>query len=374
MDYDKSPIRFFAPGRVNLIGEHIDYNGGVVMPVTISLGVYADVNYRDDNTIRIASAGFDGEVNISLDDTLSYDKTAGWTNYPIGVIKTMLEANYKIKGFNAYFSSTLPQGAGLSSSAAIEILTGCIAAYSTTLNDEDIDRKKLAEICQKAENNFIGVNCGIMDQFAIALGKKDFALLLNTVNLKYQYIPIKLDKYSLVILNTNKSRKLSSSQYNQRLIECQQALDILNQSVEVDNLVDATLLEINKYIKDTMLNKRAKHVVSENQRVFQVMSQLQQGHISKFGEILNSSHESLRDNFEVSCPELDTIVNEAIKQKECFGARMVGAGFGGCAIAIVETHKLKRFEKHVGHTYKSATGLEAEFYVCDIVDGVSVVK
>lgn len=357
---------FFSPGRVNLIGEHIDYNGGLVFPCALSIGIYAAVGYRDDDKVRLVSKNMVNKVEFSLKD-IQYKEEDGWGNYPKGVIKYILQEGYQLKGADIYLESDLPDGAGLSSSAALEVLIGYIMLYPI-LGDK-IDRVWLSLLCQRAENEFIGVNCGIMDQFSVAMGKRDHAILLNCDTLEYEYVPFKLDGYTLVIMDTNKKRELSESKYNERRSECDKVLSILKNYRRIENLCQATLEDLN-YIDDEILKRRARHVITENERVKRAVELLKEGDISGFGELLIKSHESLRDDYEVTGIHLDTMVEEALKIDGCNGARMTGAGFGGCAIAIVNSKKENEFIKNVDEIYKFKTGLIPKFYTCSIEDGV----
>lgn len=365
---------FFSPGRVNLIGEHIDYNGGFVFPGALTIGIYGAVRYRNDNLIRMRSKNFKGEVIINTDKALEYRKEDDWGNYPKGVIKELIDRGHKIKGMDLLFKSDLPDSAGLSSSAALEVLTGYIALYS---EDPDIiNRVELSKLCQQAENKFIGVNCGIMDQFSVALGKKDNAILLNCNTLYYEYVPFNLGKHSLVIMNTNKKRELADSKYNERRGECEEALRLINSfgMKRLNNLCEATREDIEKYISDDTIKRRAIHAVTENDRVKTAVKMLQKGDIKAFGELMTKSHESLKDNYEVTGFHLDTIVNEALKIKGCIGARMTGAGFGGCAIALTQNEKIEEFKAAVAEGYEKNTGIRPEFYVSNIGDGVHMIE
>ncbi|MBK5253442.1 MAG: galactokinase [Peptostreptococcaceae bacterium] len=363
--------RYFAPGRVNLIGEHIDYNGGKVLPCAISLGIYGSFVKRNDDKIHLYSNDFSefGEIEISLND-LEYNEEDSWTNYVKGVIVTLKKHGYKIdKGFNLYCNSDLPKGAGLSSSACLEMLV----AYA--INNEyelGIPNEELAVIGKEAENNFIGVQCGIMDQFAIAMGKKDNAIYLDTNNLEYKYVPAIFDDLTLVICNTNKERKLSESKYNQRVEECKEILSYLNKEHDYKNLVDISLKEYedNKnLIPDETHIRRGRHVVTECERTNKANTALINGDFVEFGKLLNESHKSLKEDYEVTGIELDTIVEAAVSQEGVLGARMTGAGFGGCAIALVRNEELNNFIKSVSEIYKKEIGYTPSFYPVEIVDG-----
>ena len=362
---------FFAPGRVNLIGEHTDYNGGHVFPCALTMGTYAVARKRDDNKLRFYSMNFEnlGVLESTIDE-LKYNSKENWTNYPKSMIWAMKEDGFNIdKGFDIVYYGTIPNGAGLSSSASIEVLTGFVLK---DLFDLDVDMTKIALLGQKAENKYIGVNCGIMDQFIIANGKKDCAVFLDTSNLKYEYAPVKLDGAKIVIMNTNKQRGLGDSKYNERRAECEQALKELQQKLDINSLGELTEeeFEANKnLIKDEKRRKRAKHAVYENQRTVKAVKALEEGNIELLGKLMVASHESLRDDYEVTGKELDTLVSESLKQDGVIGARMTGAGFGGCAVSIVKSDKVDDFIKNVGKGYKDKIGYDADFYAVEIGDG-----
>lgn len=365
---------FFSPGRVNLIGEHIDYNGGLVFPCALTIGIFGSVRYRNDNIIRLRSKNIKGEVVINIDENLDYKAEDGWGNYPKGVIKELLLRGHNIKGMDILIYSNLPDGSGLSSSAALEVLIAYIMLY--TEKGEPIDRVELSKMCQKVENKFIGVNCGIMDQFSVALGKKNNAIVLDCNTLFYEYAPMNLHQYLLVIMNTNKKRELAESKYNERRQQCEEALDCINKnkSEKINNLCQASLEDIQKYIHDEVIKKRAVHVVTENQRVKSSVDKLKSGDIEGFGQLMIKSHESLRKDYEVTGINLDTIVEEALKAEGCIGARMTGAGFGGCAIALVTKEKIDYFKETVSSGYEKVTRIKPEFYTSDIGDGVSLIS
>lgn len=362
---------YFAPGRVNLIGEHIDYNGGHVLPCALTIGTYAVVRKRDDNTLRFYSMNFSelGVLESTIDD-LEFKEDDAWIIYPKGVIWEMKEEGYNINtGFDIVYFGTIPNGSGLSSSASIEVLTGVVLKDLFNL---DIDMVKLALIGQKAENEYVGVNCGIMDQFIIANGKKDNAVFLNTASLKYEYAPLELNDEKIVIINSNKKRSLNESKYNERREECDKALKELQVKLNIKTLGDLTEKEFedNKYlIKDITRQKRAKHAVYENQRTIKAVEVLKSGNVNMFGKLMIESHNSLRDDYEVTGKELDTLVEETLKQDGVIGARMTGAGFGGCAVSIVKNDKVDNLIQNVGKSYKEKTGYNADFYVVDIGNG-----
>lgn len=362
---------YFAPGRVNLIGEHTDYNGGHVFPCALTMGTYAVARKRNDNKIRLYSMNFEnlGILESTIDD-LKYNKSENWINYPKSMIWAMKEEGFNIdKGFDIVYLGTIPNGAGLSSSASIEVLTGFVLK---DLFDLDVDMTKIALLGQKAENKYIGVNCGIMDQFIIANGKKDCAIFLDTANLEYEYAPVKLENAKIVIMNTNKKRGLGDSKYNERRAECEEALRELQQKLNIKSLGELTEEEFEEnkdLIKSETRQKRAKHAVYENQRTIKAVKALKENKIDLFGELMIASHNSLRDDYEVTGKELDTLVEESLKQDGVIGARMTGAGFGGCTVSIVKSDKVDDFIKNVGKSYKDKIGYEADFYAVEIGDG-----
>lgn len=366
----EGPIRtFFAPGRVNLIGEHIDYNGGYVFPCAISFGTYAIVRKREDNKIRFASTNLSYETELTLEN-IQYEEKDDWVNYPKGVIKYFQESGSTVGGFDILYSGNIPNGAGLSSSASVEVLTAYILNELFQCNKTLID---MVKISQKAENHFVGVNSGIMDQFAVAMGKKDQAILLDCNTLDYDYVPLELKGAKLVIANTNKRRGLADSKYNERRSECEQAVEDLQKVLDIETLgeLDAlTFEEYKKFIKDPIHQKRASHAVYENIRVKEAVKKLNAGDLAAFGELMNQSHISLRDLYEVTGVELDTMVEEAWKIPGVIGSRMTGAGFGGCTISIVEADAVETFITEVGENYNKRTGLQADIYVAEVGAGV----
>jgi len=360
---------FFAPGRVNLIGEHIDYNGGFVFPGALTIGIAALARVRNDHFIRMNSLNTDQEVMVDIGGEIHFDEKDDWGNYPKGVFHFLREEGYPLRGYDILYWGDLPDGAGLSSSAAIEVVTSFLMR---TLNPsgQEMDRVWLARFCQKVENQYIKVNSGIMDQFIVAMGKKDHALLLNTDSLEYQHIPFQLKDYSLVIMNTNKRRELAESKYNERRAECDQVLAILNQQHNYRDLCSAPLEAVEELIKDDTLRKRARHVISENGRVLRAVEVLKNGDLTTFGQLLNESHHSLQHDYEVTGDALDTIAYESQRQPGCLGARMTGAGFGGCAIALVKNENVEAFKQKVSEAYTRKIGLKADFYPSQIGDGV----
>jgi galactokinase len=363
---------FFSPGRVNLIGEHIDYNGGHVFPAALSLGIYGGIRFRSDQLITLKSTNASPVITVNLDQPVTYVPADGWANYPKGVIKHLLADGHVLKGCDILFSGNLPDGAGLSSSAALLVLVTFMLRY--TGGEKDIDRVELAKFCQKVENQFMGVNCGIMDQFSVAMGKQDSAILLNCDTLLYKYTPFALGEYSLVIMNTNKKRELAESKYNQRRSECEQVLEIIKEHRQVTSLCQVSLADIEAYVKDDILYRRARHAISENNRVLLAVSLLEQRDIIGFAKLMIQSHMSLKNDYEVTGLELDSIVENALKIPECIGARMTGAGFGGCAIALVATKSLKQFKSAVAQEYQKETGLIPDFYTANIADGVKAIN
>ena len=362
---------FFAPGRVNLIGEHTDYNGGNVFPCAIDKGTYGLVKKRNDRRFRMYSENFAdlGVMEFTLDE-LTNDKKHDWANYPKGVIKMFLEAGQKIdSGFDILFSGNIPNGAGLSSSASIEMLTAIVLKDLFHLS---IDPVEMAQLGKKTENLFIGVNSGIMDQFAVAMGKKDHAILLDCNTLKYDYVPVVLKDEVIVIANTNKRRGLADSKYNERRAECDEALAELQTKLPIKALGELSIeqFEANKdLIKSPVRQKRAKHAVYENQRTLKAQKELSAGNLAEFGKLMNQSHISLRDDYEVTGVELDTLAALAWEQPGVVGSRMTGAGFGGCTVSIVKKDKVDDFIKNVGEAYKNKIVYAEVFYIAYVSDG-----
>ena len=360
---------FFSPGRVNLIGEHTDYNGGFVFPCALDFGTYAVAVKRNDNIFRMYSKNFEnlGIIEFSLDRLIN-EPQDNWANYPKGVIKTFLEAGFNINsGFDVLFYGNIPNGAGLSSSASIELATSVILKDLFNL---DVDMVSMVKLSQKAENKFIGVNCGIMDQFAIGMGN---AILLDCNTLNYQYAPVVLNGASIVIANTNKKRGLADSKYNERRGSCEAAVKVLNENgIDIKYLGELSVErfnEIKHLITDEEQLKRATHAVTENERTKVAVEKLNAGDIEAFGQLMNQSHISLRDDYEVTGFELDSLVEAAWEAEGVIGARMTGAGFGGCTVSIVKDEFIESFKKSVGEKYTAKTGLVADFYVAKIGDG-----
>ena len=363
--------QFFAPGRVNLIGEHTDYNGGNVFPCAIDRGTYGLVSKRADRTFRMYSENFAdlGVMEFTLDELVN-DKKHDWANYPKGVIKMFVEEGFKIdSGFDFLVSGNIPNGAGLSSSASIEMLTGIVLKDLFHLS---IDPIAMALLGKKVENLFIGVNSGIMDQFAVAMGKKDHAILLDCNTLKYDYVPVVLKDEVIVIANTNKRRGLADSKYNERRAECDEALAELQTKLPIKALGELSIeeFEANKdLIKSPIRQKRAKHAVYENQRTLKAQKELSASNLAEFGKLMNQSHISLRDDYEVTGVELDTLAALAWEQPGVVGSRMTGAGFGGCTVSIVKKDKVDDFIKNVGEAYKNKIGYAADFYIAAVSEG-----
>lgn len=364
---------FFSPSRINIIGEHIDYNGGMVMPCSIALGTYGIARKRNDHVIKLASVNFSSDVISTSLNELVNDKKQGWANYAKGVIYHLLHAGYNAGGMDILVEGNIPNGAGLSSSASLEMLIGEIV--NVLFNEGKIERIELVKLCQKAENEFVGVMCGIMDQFAIGMGKKNKSILLNCETLQYEYIDFDLKDYIIVIMNTNKRRELNDSKYNKRRSECEEALKIIKEHAEIENLCQLSIDDFQKYsifIRDEVIRKRAEHVVYENHRVKKASIALKNGEIEELGELLKQSHKSLKNLYEVTGRELDTIVSAANSLSYCSGARMTGAGFGGCAIALVKENMVHEFIKYVYEIYTEKIGYNADFYITGIGDGTKM--
>ena len=370
----KDAKAYFAPGRVNLIGEHTDYNGGHVFPCALTIGTYGVARKRNDNKLRFYSMNFEklGIIESSLEDLVP-SKEADWTNYPKGVMWAFGEKGMKVPcGMDLLLNGNIPNGSGLSSSASVEVLTGFILRDFFGF---DVTNQDLALIGQYSENHFNKVNCGIMDQFAIAMGKKNNAIFLDTDDLSYEYAPIALDGAKIVIACSNKKRGLGDSKYNERRSECETALAELQQVVKIDSLGDLDEQTFEKFasiIKSDVRRRRAKHAVYENQRTIRAVEALKANDVTEFGQLMNASHVSLRDDYEVTGIELDTLVEEAWKIDGVIGSRMTGAGFGGCTVSIVKDEAIDTFIEKVGAAYKSKIGYAADFYVVEIGDGPSV--
>ena len=369
--YEKDVRVFFSPGRVNLIGEHTDYNGGHVFPCALSFGTYGAISQRDDKIVRMYSENFEDKGIISFEiDNLKNEEEHDWANYPKGVIDVLRKHGYDVnQGFDMVVYGNIPNGAGLSSSASLELL---MAVMMNDIHQFNIDRVELVKYCQEAENNFIGVNCGIMDQFSIGMGQDSSAILLDCNTLDYKYSTVDLKDEVIVIANTNKRRGLADSKYNERRSECEEALKELQTELKISTLGELTEDEFEKnkhLIKSDIRAKRAKHAVYENQRTLKAVKALEDNDIETFGKLMNQSHNSLRDDYEVTGKELDTLVDLASKHEGTVGARMTGAGFGGCTVSIVKRNNVDDFINNVGKQYKEIIGYDADFYVANIGSG-----
>lgn len=365
---------FFSPGRINLIGEHTDYNGGHVFPAAISLGTYGAARKRDDQILRFFSGNFEekGIIEMSLEN-LHFEPEHNWTNYPKGVLHFVQEAGHTIdRGMDVYVYGNIPNGSGLSSSASLELLTGVIAEK---LFDLQLERLDLVKIGKLTENEFIGVNSGIMDQFAIGMGADQRAIYLDTDTLEYDLVPLDLQDNVVVIMNTNKRRELADSKYNERRAECEKAVEELNRKLSIAILGELDEWSFDEYsylIEDENRLKRARHAVLENQRTLQASTALQAGDLNKFGRLMNASHVSLEHDYEVTGLELDTLVHTAWEQEGVLGARMTGAGFGGCAIALVAKDAVESFKENVGRKYQEVVGYAPSFYIAEVAGGSRV--
>ncbi len=357
----------FAPGRVNLIGEHTDYNGGYVLPCALHFGTYILVRKNGTGQINMATMNFEYSTAIPVSEMVKQDKK--WVNYPMGVMDQLIKRGFRMEGMDLLFYGDVPNAAGLSSSASIEMVTA--TAVNDLLNLK-LDMIDLVRLGQKAENEFVGVNCGIMDQFAAGMSRKNHALFLDCSTLEFELIPLLLADYKLIISNTNKRRGLADSKYNERRSECDQSVEYLSHANAIKQLGDidyTRFVEIQHLIPNETIRRRAKHVVSENQRVLDAVEALKNSDLTKFGELMNQSHDSLRDDYEVTGMELDTLVSEARKIKGVIGSRMTGAGFGGCTVSLVHQDSVDPFINEVGLYYQSKTGLAPDFYVAETGDG-----
>ena len=373
---DKSDLRVFrSPGRVNMIGEHTDYNGGFVFPAALTMNTTIVVRKRNDNVIRLKATDLDVLVEAETDKLDTY-RDLKWGNYQLGVAYMLQNAGYDIVGCDMLYNDTVPHGSGLSSSAAIEVATAlCFATFSNEKNgiDEKINMIEMAKLGQKAENEYCGVNCGIMDQFASAMGKKDHAIFLKCDDLTFDYAPLKLDGKKIILSNTKKKHALGDSKYNERRSECEKGFEILHAAMPEKNClgeISVAEFEANKHlIEDEVVQRRIKHVIYEDERVLASIEALKNGDIAKFGEYMNLSHDSLRYDYEVTGDELDAMVEEARKIDGVIGSRMTGGGFGGCTVSIVNDESVDNFISEVGKNYETRTGITPEFYVSDIGDG-----
>lgn len=361
-------VSFHSPGRVNLIGEHTDYNGGYVFPCALSFGTYGVARKRSDAVLNFASANMNLKVSCSLDD-LAYKEEHDWANYLKGVAIEFKKLGHELGGMDILISGNIPNGAGLSSSASIELLMSVIL---NNLYNCNIDMVEMVKLSQRAENQYIGVNCGIMDQFAIGMGKKDNAILLDCMNLKYEYVPAELGDHKLIIANTNKCRGLTDSKYNERRAECDKAVEFLNKELDIKLLADIRPDQFRQYkhlITDPIVSKRAEHVVYEIKRTLDAVEALRAGDIAQFGRLMIQSHNSLRDLYEVTGIELDTLVAEALNVEGTIGSRMTGAGFGGCTVSVVKSEFVDAFIEKVDLAYTRKIGYSPSFYIAEIGDG-----
>jgi galactokinase len=369
----KKPVSFFSPGRVNLIGEHTDYNGGFVFPCALNFGTYLLIRKTDDNVLKFSTINFNDDAHTEIKGLFT-NTGKKWINYPLGVINEFLKRSVKITGLELLYYGDLPNGAGLSSSASIEIVT---AVALNQLFNSGFSTLELVKMSQKAENEFVGMNCGIMDQFAVGFGKKDHAIFLNCDTLLFENIPVELNDCSLIITNTNKRRGLTDSKYNERRSECDKAVELLQRYKPLRNLSELNTNEIailDQFIDDPVVRRRARHVISENGRVIEAVNVLKNNNIVRFGELMNQSHDSLKDDYEVTGNELDTLVYEGRKLPGVLGTRMTGAGFGGCTVSIVKKSDSAKFMSDLASVYKLKTGLIPEFYQPEIEDGARRLK
>ena len=364
----EKPVLFFSPGRVNLIGEHTDQNCEDIFPCALNYGTYLLIRKIKGNTLKFSTINFNDDFETELKG-LFLNTGKKWINYPLGVINEFIKKGVKLSGLEFLYYGDVPNGAGLSSSASIEMVT------SVALNEffnAALSTLDLVKMSQKAENEFVGMNCGIMDQFAVGFGKKDHAIFLNCDTLSFENVPLILTDCSLIITNTNKRRGLTDSKYNERRSECDKAVELLQLYKPIRNLSELNNGEINileKYIKDPVIRKRAKHVISENGRVIEAVSALKKNNIKRFGELMNQSHDSLKDDYEVTGIELDTLVYEGRKLPGVIGSRMTGAGFGGCTISIVRKADSAKYMTTLSSIYQKKTGLVPDFYQPEIGDG-----
>ena len=360
---------FFAPGRVNLIGEHTDYNGGYVLPCSLEFGTYLLVRTTVETKLRFKSMNFPMTAEVCQKFEIK-PMGSEWVNYPLGVIKEFFNRKLPVPGMELLYAGDIPNGAGLSSSASIEVVT----AYAiNSLMQLGLTNFELVKISQLAENEFVGMQCGIMDQFAVTMGVRDHAIFLNCDTLDYDVVPLQLGDYKIVISNTNKKRKLADSKYNERRSHCEEAVKILGKEISLKNLSELNVNNFNRLqnkISDPIIRKRAKHVIFENQRVLDSVKALKSNDLIRMGQLMYESHESLKNDYEVSCDELDILVDEAKKVDGVLGSRMTGGGFGGCTVSLVNHSKVEIFQKEVGKNYKAKTGLTPDFYVAEIGDGV----
>lgn len=363
----KAEHAFFAPGRVNLIGEHTDYNGGLVFPCALSFGTYLLISKRNDRKNCFDSVNMD--FNATVDANAFVDKPTEWIKYPLGVMKEFADRGFNVWGYDLLYYGNIPNGAGLSSSASIEVVT---AVMLNEMTGAGLDMVELVKISQKAENVYVGVNCGIMDQFAVGMGKMNNAIALDCATLKYDYVPLAMKGYKLVIANTNKKRGLADSKYNERRSECDEAVAAISTTHKINFLCELTEEEFAQYsslIQNRTVCRRAKHAVLENQRVVKAINALKAGDLKMFGQLMNASHKSLKEDYEVTGIELDTLAEEGQQLEGVLGSRMTGAGFGGCTVTLVREDKVDYYIEKVSQIYKSKVNLEATFYIADVGEG-----
>lgn len=369
------PVRlFFAPGRVNLIGEHTDYTGGYVFPATLQYGTWVAVRAREDRTFRLASTMFDKQITCQPGD-LAYRAEDQWANYPKGIMKQLASLGLSLVGCDMLFHGNVPSGAGLSSSASIEMVTALAIA---SLAQADLQMIELVKLAQQVENQYIGVNCGIMDQFSVGMGKADHAVLLRCKTLEYRYVPLSLGDYQLVIINSNKRRELTESKYNERRLECEAGFALIQKylpnATDLGSVRPEEWERVKCAVPVETIRKRLEHVVNENERVLQSTKALEAGNLQGFGQYMFESHESLRDLYEVTGAELDALFEEARRVEGCIGSRMTGAGFGGCTVSLVHREQVATFQQQVTAAYQKRTGLIPDFYKCEIGDGTRELK
>lgn len=375
-------LRYFeSPGRVNLIGEHVDYCGGPVLPAALTMKTTIIARKREDNLLRLKATDLDIFVEAPLDKLADFKGKLKWGDYQLGVAQELIDAGYDLCGADMLFDDTVPHGGGLSSSAAIEVSTAlCLSTFANEMAgiDNNPDMIKLALISQKAEHNYIGVNCGIMDQFASAMGKKNHAIFLNCSTLDYEHVPLNLGDCKIVLTNTNVKHSLGSSKYNERRGECEEGLAALKTVLpDVNQLVDVSVEDFNKnynVIENEVVRRRIKHVVSECERVKRSVVAMKSNDLVSFGQLMNASHDSLKDDYEVTCPELDFLSAETRKIEGVLGSRMTGAGFGGCTVSIIKNSAVDEYINKVGKLYKEKFGIDASFYISDVGDGGREVK
>lgn len=363
----KAEHAFFAPGRVNLIGEHTDYNGGLVFPCALSFGTYLLISKRDDKSTCFDSVNMNFAATVNANAFVN--KPTEWIKYPLGVMKEFADRGFDVWGYDLLYYGNIPNGAGLSSSASIEVVT---AVMLNEMTGAGLDMVELVKISQKAENVYVGVNCGIMDQFAVGMGKAQNAIALDCASLAYNYVPLDMKGYKLVIANTNKKRGLADSKYNERRSECDEAVAAISTVHNIDFLCQLTEEEFEQYspsIKNETVRRRAKHAVYENQRVVKAIDALKADKLETFGQLMNASHKSLKEDYEVTGIELDTLAEEGQHLEGVLGSRMTGAGFGGCTVTLVQEDKVDNYIANVGKIYKEKVNLEATFYIADVGEG-----